>query len=1432
MNKPLHSFTITLVGLFLFFINANAQCAGNLINNPGFEGNLTGWTIVGPSSLSADAHSGSHAADLTSASYGSIGYVLPATPGTSYTMSAWTKYTCSVELRFLSSSWNKLPGSVEQQSVSVFYQQTTLNGTAPAGTAYVYVFFAKDGNGSFLVDDVCLTTGGPACIIVATTSNTVCDDNGTPNNPNDDLFGFTVNANFTGTGGGTGYLLNIPQTNQTFNGTYGTALNIQNVPISVGSLTLNVTDISTYQCSATATVVPPPPCSVSGLPDLSGFLHEFINGNFCFTAPGGNFGFLSMQINNMGTVAASAFKVKFYFSTDSVLSADDLLWDTEDVPSLGLFNNSGPAFISPTQTVPANLAYGHYYIITTIDEDDQVTESNETNNIISPLPVQIGASDVTMQGYWGVPASVVAGGNFTVQLTAKYHSNGFVQPTGTGFAVDVVMTDLSPNQTIGTVNFTLSEFSSSNTVTKSVVVNVPTSLVAGTYNLRFRASAAFCEIVNSNNWLDKSISVTSGPGGSSIDLELAMQQTTANPVIYSNYTTTATLVNKGPQAATGVKVKWTKPTGVVYTGGNEFVASQGSFNPNGDQIWTVGNIPANSSATLTVSYFLLQNGAPVTYAQVIAADQPDVDSQPNNGTPPTPNEDDEATSGGSAPPVLTPDLTISNLEIPNPTVQPGQVLGYYFDLANIGNGNAPQDFIVRAWISTDPIFNTSGVQDGIVPTGNFIAGFSVTEVPGASTLPTNLTPGQYYLHLWVDADQQVDELNENNNTVTKGFLVIPSPGPGVCDDLIGAGTIKCIGQDANGLAEVYYNTPNGYRLANLDNAGQVATDQSAGTAPVFPVFRISNGNFEKLENNVIVFSIPIPTALSSQYSGFFSFTSFNDGYIIFAFSNVNYGLYAIRTDANFVAQQTVLRGVYSYSGMHIVGDVYQISPTRLAFIESYNSGGTVSDLKMMDETLNDVYSTNLHSPNYYGAGASLYPIGCGNYMVKVSLTFYCHRGACYSMYYREGHFTENEFVTAHLYSTGLQSSMGFGSGYHNWELNAPDGSIITASYNVSMISGVYINTNVVKVVKTQGGTTIWTKYIKLSDASSVRRIALSGDELVFLSEKNNAIFVEAMNCVEPADPQADLSIIVVSGTSPTTAEAGGTGNIYPFLINLGTAPATDFDLKLVLSTDNVYSPATDIVIGNVSGLNHTPGIASQQSISYALPSSIATGTYQFMLVADASNVVSESNESNNIVMSPVNVIGGTTPPVGCAAINILPGTNQLAISDFSAPHVLIKVFNPNWTLAYQCLDDCTNPLIINNLNAGIYHLQIKLIDNGWGEICYLEQDVNVNSVGSSNGTAIYRSENRLRLSFDRFYPSPASYLVTADIFSPLEQATTLEFYDQLGRPVHTMKLQLDKGNNAVPVLVYDWKSGAYNVIARGDETALPAYGRFLKVWEE
>ncbi|HFA49825.1 MAG TPA: DUF11 domain-containing protein, partial [Bacteroidetes bacterium] len=136
-----------------------------------------------------------------------------------------------------------------------------------------------------------------------------------------------------------------------------------------------------------------------------------------------------------------------------------------------------------------------------------------------------------------------------------------------------------------------------------------------------------------------------GTGGGDIDLEISLSANPANPPIYSTTAVTATLNNTGTGTATGVAVHFPKPAGIVYEGGNEWSASQGSFNPNGDEVWTVGSIPSGGSATITVNYFMLTADPVTAYAQVSAANESDPDSSPGNGVPPAANEDDEAAFG-------------------------------------------------------------------------------------------------------------------------------------------------------------------------------------------------------------------------------------------------------------------------------------------------------------------------------------------------------------------------------------------------------------------------------------------------------------------------------------------------------------------------------------------------------------------------------------------------------------------------------------------------------------------------------------------------------------------------------------------------------------------------------------------------------------------
>jgi subtilase family serine protease len=131
-----------------------------------------------------------------------------------------------------------------------------------------------------------------------------------------------------------------------------------------------------------------------------------------------------------------------------------------------------------------------------------------------------------------------------------------------------------------------------------------------------------------------------------------------------------------------------------------------------------------------------------------------------------------------------PDLTVSNLTVPNNNnnVQQGQVLNFNADFKNIGAAAVTGNFTVKSYLSTDDILSADDYQDGSITTGNYAAGFSVLQVPAAMTVRNTLATGTYFLILKIDADNQVTEANENNNTVVWiGGIVVTAPTGGGSD---------------------------------------------------------------------------------------------------------------------------------------------------------------------------------------------------------------------------------------------------------------------------------------------------------------------------------------------------------------------------------------------------------------------------------------------------------------------------------------------------------------------------------------------------------------------------------------------------------------------------------------------------------------------------
>lgn len=89
----------------------------------------------------------------------------------------------------------------------------------------------------------------------------------------------------------------------------------------------------------------------------------------------------------------------------------------------------------------------------------------------------------------------------------------------------------------------------------------------------------------------------------------------------------------------------------------------------------------------------------------------------------------------------------------------------------------------------------------------------------------------------------------------------------------------------------------------------------------------------------------------------------------------------------------------------------------------------------------------------------------------------------------------------------------------------------------------------------------------------------------------------------------------------------------------------------------------------------------------------------------------EENQGNNLL---------------CQNIQIQSTNSQISISNIIAPNPIVKVFDPNWQLIFECSGDCPEMQSFPNLTAGeIYHTDIQFYDESWQFICEDKQDIEI-----------------------------------------------------------------------------------------------------------
>lgn len=129
------------------------------------------------------------------------------------------------------------------------------------------------------------------------------------------------------------------------------------------------------------------------------------------------------------------------------------------------------------------------------------------------------------------------------------------------------------------------------------------------------------------------------------DLDLELKADNNGLPLWGSVKYTLTVTNRGISPATGVRINWLPPYKRTNNGAGAY-AYQASYADNGrydgwNGVWTLDRIEAGGTATATFHLFVVNNTQNVTQpAQVVACNESDIDSSPNNmGT--TTREDDE-----------------------------------------------------------------------------------------------------------------------------------------------------------------------------------------------------------------------------------------------------------------------------------------------------------------------------------------------------------------------------------------------------------------------------------------------------------------------------------------------------------------------------------------------------------------------------------------------------------------------------------------------------------------------------------------------------------------------------------------------------------------------------------------------------------------------
>ncbi len=947
------------------------------------------------------------------------------------------------------------------------------------------------------------------------------------------------------------------------------------------------------------------------------------------------------KINNAGTSSVGRTYTGFYLSTDNVFDPSSDYFITNDC----IVPVAGNSFVNenPTLKISSSKPAGNYYLIVFTDFDNEITETNESNNTaIIPITLVNPTADLTIFNPSISASTIEVFNQVTVSYTVKNIGIGSIINNFTSVSIssDAVI-DYQDTYLIvayNGVSIAQTDYTFSYTVT------IPSDVLPGTYNLIFKTDYNNANVETDENNNIVIIPITIAPHSNSSDLSFSNTYVLNSPieaggVLSFNYR----LNNNGISAVTNntttsfyLSNDNTKNAGDILVGQTyEPYISGGSYQ---DGSW-FSKIPSNISAG---NYYLIF----YTDDSLIIP------------------ETNENNNSAAVPITITApadrDLTIQNPSLSVSTIEASYGLTLNATVANIGSVSTTGVSYTSFYLSLDTDLDDVDIFLGNTMTSSLLGGDTEAISNFEIFIDQQTLAGNYYILFIADGADEIVESNENNNVVslpitviandvdlTVSSIILSNNNPTVGDDIYvnftvnNSGSSLCLGSSADIylstdaiwdqndiLANDFLSFPDILPGSSYDYIGaNIFIPYSFISGTYYLIIRADNYGYvyETNENNnsnyvpVNVVGVPVPD-LIVQHSTISSSTVESGSFV-----NVNF---YVKNDGNQIAYS-------SYASIFLSED---------------------SNIDNLDTEVASYISVD-----ELNAGDSVYvevqveiPIGLDEKTYQLIIK------ADNLEFIQEGKEQNNtNTIAINIITTGTKDlwidsvavspevAEAGGVNYLNFRLNN-SGTASTAFENFK----VYFSDNT-----TLEGTddllygdaffVIPAGGFALGDALqlNIPAAAILGQHYILIvadcdnneSESDETNNMQAFPITIVPNGSLDLRISN-AGLTNTTVISGGTTSLTYTLKNVAPGPIYNSITGIYFSTDNTID-GSDSLLSTISYSTPLYGGEAINEVGYviSIPTGVPDGNYYLILNCDNDNSITEISETNNTFVLPITI---------------------------------------------------------------------------------------------------------------------------------------------------------------------------------------------------